>query len=122
MERSVKREFGRASMVLDDVSDLFAGFADKTEVWMSHGDRIEEMPAGFTTIAHTEHCPAAAMKDGERRFYGVQFHPEVVHTPRGDEMLGNFLFTACDCRPVWTMASFIETAIAEIRRKVGRER
>ena len=75
---------------------------------------------GFTTIGHTEHCPAAAMKDGERRFYGVQFHPEVVHTPRGDEMLGNFLFTACDCRPVWTMASFIETAIAEIRRKVGK--
>jgi len=120
VERSEKREYGRASMVLDDVSDLFAGFADKTEVWMSHGDRIEEMPPGFTTIAHTEHCPAAAMKDGKRRFYGVQFHPEVVHTPRGDEMLGNFLFTACGCRPVWTMASFIETAIAEIRRKVGQ--
>jgi GMP synthase (glutamine-hydrolysing) len=86
---------------------------------MSHGDRIEEMPPGFTTIAHTEHCPAAAMKDAEHRFYGVQFHPEVVHTPRGNEMLGNFLFNICDCRPVWTMASFIETATAEIRRKVG---
>jgi len=120
VERSEKREYGRASMVLDDVSDLFAGFAGKTEVWMSHGDRIEEMPAGFTAIAHTENCPAAAMKDGERRFYGVQFHPEVVHTPRGEEMLGNFLFTACGCRPVWTMASFIETATAEIRRKVGQ--
>jgi GMP synthase (glutamine-hydrolysing) len=120
VERSEKREYGRASMVLDDVSDLFAGFADKTEVWMSHGDRIEEMPAEFRAIAHTENCPAAAMKDGERRFYGVQFHPEVVHTPRGEEMLGNFLFTACGCRPVWTMASFIETAIAEIRRKVGQ--
>jgi GMP synthase (glutamine-hydrolysing) len=120
VERSEKREYGRASMALDDVSDLFAGFADRTEVWMSHGDRIEEMPAGFGTIAHTEHCPTAAMKDLKRRFYGVQFHPEVVHTPRGEEMLGNFLFTVCGCRPSWTMAGFIESATAEIRRKVGK--
>ncbi len=122
VERSKKREYGRASMALDDVTDLFAGFADKTEVWMSHGDRIEEMPAGFRAIAHTEHCPTAAMKDEKRMFYGVQFHPEVVHTPRGEEMLGNFLFNACKCQPVWTMASFIETATAEIRRKVGKGR
>jgi GMP synthase (glutamine-hydrolysing) len=120
VERSDKREYGRAMMVLDDVSDLFAGFAGTTEVWMSHGDRIEVMPQGFQRISHTEHCPAAAMKDEERRFYGVQFHPEVVHTPRGDEMLGNFLFAVCDCRPVWTMANFIETAIEDIRRKVGK--
>jgi GMP synthase (glutamine-hydrolysing) len=77
------------------------------------------MPQGFQRISHTEHCPAAAMKDERRRFYGVQFHPEVVHTPRGDEMLGNFLFSICGCRPLWTMANFIETAIADIRRKVG---
>jgi len=89
---------------------------------MSHGDRIEEKPPGFNTIAHTEHCPIAAMKDEMRQIYGVQFHPEVVHTPRGEEILGNFLFNACKCRPVWTMASFIETAISEIRRKVGRGR
>jgi len=120
VERSEKREYGRASMALDDVSDLFAGFAGNTEVWMSHGDRIEEMPAGFAIISHTEHCPTAAMKDEKRRFYGVQFHPEVVHTPRGEEMLGNFLFTVCGCRPAWTMAGFIENATAEIRRKVGK--
>jgi GMP synthase (glutamine-hydrolysing) len=120
VERSEKREYGRAAMALDDVSDLFAGFSDRTEVWMSHGDRIEEMPRGFETIAHTEHCPTAAMKDGERSFYGVQFHPEVVHTPRGEEMLGNFLFTVCGCRPSWTMAGFIESAIADIRRKVRK--
>jgi GMP synthase (glutamine-hydrolysing) len=89
---------------------------------MSHGDRIEVMPAGFQRISHTEHCPVAAMKDDKRRFFGVQFHPEVVHTPRGDEMLCNFLFNICGCRPEWTMANFIETAIADIRRKVGTGR
>jgi len=119
VERSDKREYGRAMMELDDVEDLFAGFEGRAEVWMSHGDRIEAMPEGFQRIAHTEHCPVAAMKDSDRRFYGVQFHPEVVHTPRGEEMLGNFLFSVCDCRPVWTMASFIETEVEDIRRKVG---
>ena len=119
VEMSEKREYGRAMMALDDVSNLFAGFEGSTEVWMSHGDRIEAMPPGFQRISHTEHCPAAAMKDVQRRFYGVQFHPEVVHTPRGDEMLANFLFSICGCRPLWTMANFIETAIADIRRKVG---
>jgi len=122
VEKSKKREYGRASMELDDVTDLFAGFSDRTEVWMSHGDRIEEMPPGFRSIAHTEHCPTAAMKDEKRRLYGVQFHPEVVHTPRGEEMLGNFLFSVCDCRPTWTMAGFIESAVEEIRRKVGKGR
>ncbi len=119
VERSQKREYGRAVMALDDVADLFAGFSGSAEIWMSHGDRIEVIPDGFQRISHTEHCPVAAMKDEKRRFFGVQFHPEVVHTPRGDEMLGNFLFTICDCRPVWTMANFIETAIEDIRRKVG---
>lgn len=120
VERSQKREYGRAVMNVEDTSDLFAGFSDTAEIWMSHGDRIEAMPDGFRRISHTDHCPVAAMKDEKRRFYGVQFHPEVVHTPRGDEMLGNFLFNTCSCRPVWTMANFIETAIEDIRRKVGK--
>jgi len=119
VERSDKREYGRAMMELDDVEDFFSGFDGRTEVWMSHGDRIDAMPDGFVRIAHTEHCPVAAMKDSERRFYGVQFHPEVVHTPRGEEMLGNFIFSVCNCSPVWTMASFIETELEDIRRKVG---
>ncbi|HKZ16049.1 MAG TPA: glutamine-hydrolyzing GMP synthase [Geobacteraceae bacterium] len=119
VKRSHNREYGRAVMALDDVADLFAGFDGSAEIWMSHGDRIEVMPDGFQRISHTEHCPVAAMKDEKRGFFGVQFHPEVVHTPRGDEMLGNFLFAVCDCRPVWTMANFIETAIEDIRRKVG---
>jgi GMP synthase (glutamine-hydrolysing) len=119
VERSDKREYGRAMLELDDVEDVFSGFDGRTEVWMSHGDRIETMPEGFHRMAHTEHCPVAAMKDSERHFYGVQFHPEVVHTPRGEEMLGNFIFSVCGCRPVWTMASFIETELEDIRRKVG---
>ncbi len=119
VERSEKREYGRAVMELDDVTNLFSGFSDRAEVWMSHGDRIEAMPEGFQRIAHTGHCPVAAMKDAGRRFYGVQFHPEVVHTPRGEEILGNFLFAVCECRPTWTMAGFIETEVEDIRRKVG---
>ncbi|MDD3294022.1 MAG: glutamine-hydrolyzing GMP synthase, partial [Geobacteraceae bacterium] len=119
VERSEKREYGRAVMDLDDVTDLFSSFSDRAEVWMSHGDRIEAMPEGFQRIAHTGHCPVAAMKDAGRRFYGVQFHPEVVHTPRGEEILGNFLFAVCECRSTWTMAGFIETEVQDIRRKVG---
>ncbi len=117
--RSEKREFGGSLLNIDDTSDIFAGFSETADVWMSHGDQIETIPSGFQIIAHTGHCPVAAMKDEKRRFYGVQFHPEVVHTPRGDEMLGNFLFNVCGCQPTWTMANFIETEIADIRRKVG---
>jgi GMP synthase (glutamine-hydrolysing) len=120
VERSEKREFGGSLLNIDDAGDLFAGFAGTADVWMSHGDQIETIPPGFQIIARTGHCPVAAMKDEKRRFYGVQFHPEVVHTPRGDEMLGNFLFNVCGCKPTWTMANFIETEIAEIRRKVGK--
>lgn len=120
VERSQKREYGRAVMTVDDTSDLFAGFGDSAEIWMSHGDRIDAMPPGFSRISYTDHCPVAAMKDEKRRFFGVQFHPEVVHTPRGDEMLGNFLFNTCNCRPIWTMANFIDTAIEDIRKKVGK--
>ena len=119
VERCDKREFGRASLKLEGSSELFAGLSDSEEVWMSHGDRIQEMPAGFQMMAYTEGCPTAAMKDEKRRFFGVQFHPEVVHTPRGDEMIGNFLFNVCGSKPTWTMANFIETELASIREKVG---
>ena len=122
VERSAKREYGRSQLRIDDNGDLFSGFSGHEEVWMSHGDRIEQMPKGFGAIAHTDHSPVAAMKDGQRRFFGVQFHPEVVHTPRGDEMLGNFIFNVCGCKPTWTMAGFIETEIASIKEKVGAGR
>ncbi len=119
VERCDKREFGRAALMLDGASEIFASMQGNVEVWMSHGDRIEEMPRGFQLMAHTDGCPVAAMKDEKRRFYGVQFHPEVVHTPRGDEMIGNFLFNICGSKPTWTMANFIETELASIREKVG---
>ena len=119
VEKSDKREFGRAAMAIDDTSDLFCGLAIEEEVWMSHGDKIEQMPDGFCAIAHTGNTPAAAMKHPERRLYAVQFHPEVVHTPKGAAMLANFVFNVCGCKPIWTMANFIETEIAAIRAKVG---
>ncbi|MEK7850552.1 MAG: glutamine-hydrolyzing GMP synthase, partial [Deltaproteobacteria bacterium] len=114
-----RREYGRADVALDDNSDLFKGLSRSEVVWMSHGDRIEKFPEGFSGIAHTDNSPVAAMKDAKRRFYGVQFHPEVVHTPKGKEILGNFLFEICQCKPVWTMGSFIDSQVKEIRERVG---
>ncbi len=115
-----RREYGRADVTLDDNSDLFKGLSGSEVVWMSHGDRIEKFPDGFSPIAHTDNSPVAAMKDAKRRFYGVQFHPEVVHTPRGKEILWNFLFEICECKPAWTMGSFIDSQVKEIRERVGR--
>lgn len=116
-----RREYGRADVTLDDNSDLFKGLSGSEVVWMSHGDRIEKFPEGFSPIAHTDNSPVAAMKDANRRFYGVQFHPEVVHTPKGKEILWNFLFEICECKPAWTMGSFIDSQVKEIRERVGNK-
>ena len=86
---------------------------------MSHGDRVKKMPKGFKSIAHSKNSPICAMKNERKRVYGVQFHPEVVHTPKGSQIIKNFLFNICKCKPVWTMKSFIETSIHDIREKVG---
>jgi GMP synthase (glutamine-hydrolysing) len=91
------------------------------QVWMSHGDRIEKMPEGFTSIALSENSPVAAMTDEAHRLYGVQFHPEVAHTPKGKEILSNFLFRICGLSPLWTMHSFIEASVGRIRETVGKE-
>ncbi len=122
--RAAKREYGRAELFIDDASDLFRGLSSKKHnvVWMSHGDRIQKYPEGFRPIAHTDNSPIAAMADKEKRFYALQFHPEVVHTEYGSHILKNFLFTICACRPEWTMKSFIDTATGEIREKVGKDR
>lgn len=114
-----RREYGRAEVSVDDNSDLFRGLSGSEAVWMSHGDRIEKFPEGFKAIAHTDNSPVAAMKDADRRFYGVQFHPEVVHTRKGKEILGNFLFEICKCKPTWTMGSFIDSQVKEISERVG---
>ena len=118
-----KREYGRAELCIDDSSGLFKGVAGRaTTVWMSHGDRIEKLPEGFRPIAHTENSPVAAMAERKRKLYALQFHPEVAHTQRGKEILRNFVFDICGCRPTWTMKSFITTAKREIRERVGKER
>ncbi len=118
---SLHREYGRAKLEIVDNSDLFEGFS-KTEpidVWMSHGDRVDSTPEGFEVLAKSANSPFAAVCQRDRKIYGVQFHPEVVHTPRGEEILANFLFAVCKCDPGWTMASFVERSVEEIRRRVG---
>lgn len=121
VEPSHKREYGKAELYIDDTEDLFAGFnqQEKLQVWMSHGDRIKKLPPGFEVIGHSTNSPYAAMRDKNRRIFGVQFHPEVVHTPRGTDILNNFIFNICRCSPTWTMKSFIEQTTAEIRNLVG---
>lgn len=114
-----RREYGGAELTVTDGSGLFAGLAQKLRVWMSHGDRIDAPPGGFSPIARTDNSPVAAMADEDRRFYALQFHPEVVHTPQGVEILKNFVHDICGCGSQWTMHSFVEQAVSDIRRQVG---
>ncbi len=117
-----KREYGHAVMHISQVdSPLFAGLPDSTTVWMSHGDRIEEMPPGFTAIAYTENSPYAVIGN-ERDIYGLQFHPEVVHTPEGKTILRNFVRKVCGCKGNWTMGNFVNESMARIKEQVGSGR
>jgi GMP synthase (glutamine-hydrolysing) len=118
------REFGPAAIAIKDNQDLFHDF-DKDEsaaVWMSHGDRIDQVPDGFTVLASSKNSPIAAMADRKRKFFGVQFHPEVAHTPQGMKIFRNFLFQICACQPTWNMSSFVSRTIQQLREKVGPER
>jgi GMP synthase (glutamine-hydrolysing) len=116
-----RREYGRATVRVKEAGELFHGFAagEEIPVWMSHGDRVESLPSGFSVVAESANCPAAAIAAPERKFWGVQFHPEVAHTPRGGEILANFLFRICGCEPTWTMAGFVGEAVAAVERAVG---
>lgn len=125
VERSTHREYGPAQLVIDESGELFHGLPPEPvihQVWMSHGDRIEVLPPGFKAVAHSDSSPIAAMRHESRPIYGVQFHPEVVHTEIGRDVVSNFLFRACACAPTWDMHSFVETAVKDIREMVGRER
>lgn len=118
------REYGKAELIIDANDDLFSTFpaGGNLQVWMSHGDRLEIVPPGFESIGRSGNSPFAAMRNKARRIYGVQFHPEVVHTPRGRQILENFVFTICGCEPIWTMKSFIRQSVEDIRAKVGDKR
>jgi len=123
VEASTEREFGRAEIEIHSAAGLFTGFeANQNEVvWMSHGDRLIEMPNGFEITATTENGVPAAIQHTQRPWYGVQFHPEVVHTPRGAQMIEQFMFDVCGVVPNWTMKSFAKQTIDELREKLGDE-
>jgi GMP synthase (glutamine-hydrolysing) len=120
--RSKKREYGYAELILNKREKFFRGFNQKEKVWMSHGDKVQEKPRGFTILAHTKNSHIASMADLKRKIYGVQFHPEVIHTPKGMQIFKNFLYDISGLRPTWTMSSFIRNSIEEIKEKVGREK
>ena len=112
------REYGSAMLKIHGDSSLFEGLSASEVVWMSHGDTVARLPEGFRAVGETEDCPAAAVEDPDRRIYGLQFHPEVAHTPRGMDILDNYL-RICEAPRTWTMAGYLDTAIAEIRAQVG---
>ncbi|MFN2541346.1 MAG: glutamine-hydrolyzing GMP synthase [Chthoniobacterales bacterium] len=122
VEFSPRREYGAATLHVLDGSKLFEGLGPQLDIWNSHGDKITSLPAGFHAAARTENSPFAAIENTERNLFAVQFHPEVAHTPRGKEILQNFVYHVCHCAMDWTMGSFIEEACERVRRQVGDEK
>lgn len=124
VDKAARREYGSAEVIIDDASDLFAGIstngASKTTVWMSHGDHLTSIPDGFEPIAHTANAPICAIRNRTRKIYGVQFHPEVVHSQHGKALLENFLYKVCGCKGGWSPVSFIDQSVAEIKARVGK--
>lgn len=118
-----KREYGRAHLRIHDPGKLFQGFegGDDVVVWCSHGDHVDEPPPGYVTLASTSDLPVAAFRASDRPLYGVQFHPEVAHTPRGDEIISNFLFAVCGCEASWTPGVFVQESVDQIRARVGTD-
>ncbi|GBC74745.1 GMP synthase [glutamine-hydrolyzing] [archaeon HR06] len=120
--RGEKREYGKALLYIDDNSDLFQGLDKKIDCWMSHGDKVEEIPKNFEVIAHTDNSPFAAIRSKDRLIYGVQFHPEVAHTPKGLDILRNFVYKICKSERTWDIKNFLEEKLKEIKEKVGDEK
>jgi GMP synthase (glutamine-hydrolysing) len=122
VERSDRGEYGKASLFINDPTDLLTNVEDGTTMWMSHGDSVTRLPEGFELLAHTDNTPCAAIAHQEKKLYGVQFHPEVVHSIGGLALIRNFVYHICECQPTWTTAAFVEESIREIRAKVGDKR
>ena len=117
-----RREYGAGMLHIKNGSQLFDGLGNQLDVWNSHGDEVTALPEGFRIVGTTKGCDFAAVEDRQRKLYGLQFHPEVAHTPRGREILQNFLFHICHCAMDWTMGSFIEEACARVRKQVGDQK
>lgn len=113
------REYGPAQFLVHQPSGIFHGMPEVMDVWMSHGDSVDQVPPGFTVLGSTHKTPVAAMGHFQRKLYGVQFHPEVIHTPLGKDIIRNFLFAVAGLKPDWTMERFIERALDQIRKRVG---
>ena len=122
VEQAKCGEYGKASLLIDDPTDLLTNVEDGSTMWMSHGDSCSVLPAGFETLAHTKNTPCAAIANHEKKLFGVQFHPEVVHSVGGIALIRNFVYHICECEPTWTTEAFVEEAIKDIRRKVGDKR
>lgn len=119
VEHSERREYGAGMLNVKRNCELFHGLPDQLDIWNSHGDKLTKLPKGYQVVATTDNSPFAAIEDPKRKFYGLQFHPEVAHTPRGKEILQNFVYNICGCKMDWTMGSFIEQTCEEIRQQVG---
>ncbi|HZA06414.1 MAG TPA: glutamine-hydrolyzing GMP synthase, partial [Nitrososphaeraceae archaeon] len=122
VKRSMDREYGHADLIIDDKADLFSNMNDKIKCWMSHGDAVEKLPDGFKVLAHTKNSFSAAIGNQKRKFYGLQFHPEVVHTDNGIQVLTNFSRNISNAKPNWNMESFIDVTIKHIRKVVKNDR
>jgi len=122
VKRATRGEYGKAALTIDDPTDLLTNVENDSAMWMSHGDSVIRLPDGFAVLARTANTPCAAIAHHEQRLYGVQFHPEVVHSVGGLALLRNFVYHICECEPTWTTAAFVEQAIREIRAKVGNKR
>ncbi len=120
VKHSRAREYGKATLKVDKKNILFKGMSKKLTVWMSHGDKVDKLPTNFKVIGHTTNSAIAAMAKPGKNLYGVQFHPEVAHTPKGEEIIKNFLYNIANCSGNWTLKSFINQKIDEIRKKVGK--
>jgi len=122
IKRSKQREYGRAELFIDRNWDLFANLPTNLTCWMSHGDETIELPKGFNVMAHTLNAPVAAIGNPGKKIFGVQFHPEVIHTQRGDQILTNFVYQICSCFPRWTMEKFVKAADKELKECIGRKK